>query len=190
MEISQLIEHYGYAVIFLGTLLEGETWVALGGFAAYQGYLHLSVLIPVAIVGAIIGDQAFFLLGRKKGKEYLDRRLHLKERVAGVHDLLERHQDLLMFGSRFMYGFRAVLPVAFGMSNVSQKRFFVFNVMGAVLWGVVFGYGGYALGGTMSVIIGDLKKIEIFIVVTAITVFFVIQGIAWRRRRKYVDNLQ
>jgi membrane protein DedA with SNARE-associated domain len=39
MTLDQLIDTYGYWAILVGTLLEGETILLLGGFAAYQGYL-------------------------------------------------------------------------------------------------------------------------------------------------------
>ena len=61
--IVDLIHNYGYYIVFFGTLLEGEVVVALAGFAAFQDDLHLSIVIPIAIVGAVIGDQSFFYFG-------------------------------------------------------------------------------------------------------------------------------
>src|SRR5688572_33421924 len=39
--LTQLLDHYGYLAVLVGTVLEGETILILGGFAAHQGYLHL-----------------------------------------------------------------------------------------------------------------------------------------------------
>ena len=39
MTLAALIQTYGYVVIFLGVLIEGETTLILGGFMAHQGYL-------------------------------------------------------------------------------------------------------------------------------------------------------
>jgi len=41
VDLQSIIENYGYAVILLGTFLEGETILVLGGVAAHQGYLAL-----------------------------------------------------------------------------------------------------------------------------------------------------
>jgi len=60
MPLDRLIDTYGYWAILVGTLLEGETILLLGGFAAYQGYLALPWVILAAFIGAFCGDQLFF----------------------------------------------------------------------------------------------------------------------------------
>lgn len=65
MTLDQLIDTYGYWAILVGTLLEGETILLLGGFAAYQGYLALPWVILAAFIGAFCGDQLFFFLGEE-----------------------------------------------------------------------------------------------------------------------------
>lgn len=46
MSLENVIESYGYWALFLGTLLEGETFVVIAGFLAHQGYLQLKLVIP------------------------------------------------------------------------------------------------------------------------------------------------
>lgn len=41
MNPEQLIADYGYLAILIGTFLEGETILALGGLAARMGHLEL-----------------------------------------------------------------------------------------------------------------------------------------------------
>ena len=62
--LESLIDTYGYIAIFIGTLLEGETVLVLGGFAAFRGYLSLPYVILTAFIGSMLGDQFFFYLGR------------------------------------------------------------------------------------------------------------------------------
>jgi membrane protein DedA with SNARE-associated domain len=188
MDFASLIVNYGYLVIFLGTLLEGESWVALGGFAAYQGYMHLPTLIVVAVVGAIIGDQFFFLFGRYKGKAYIQNHPKYRERVARAQGLLEKHHRLLMFGSRFMYGFRAILPIAFGISNVKQSTFIIYNSLSAVVWALIFALGGYTFGGAVEKYLGNLKRIEGYIALLVVIIILTIQFVLWYRKRKNGDN--
>ena len=59
MNISELISQYGYWALFAGTLLEGETWLILAGFAAHQGYLQLHWVMLIAMTGGFLGDQAY-----------------------------------------------------------------------------------------------------------------------------------
>ena len=63
MTIEYLIQTYGYVAILVGTFLEGETVLVLGGLAAHQGYLQLPGVMLAAFAGTLIGDQLFFFLG-------------------------------------------------------------------------------------------------------------------------------
>lgn len=181
--IFLLIQQYGYAFVFLFTLLEGETVVALAGFAAYQGYLNIWYVIAIAIVGAVIGDQAFFYFGRFKGKQFLAARPKYAERAKRIHRTIERHQNLLIFASRFMYGFRTIIPIAIGTTNVKGAKFFLLNVLGAIVWGVFFGMGGYAFGNALERFIGHVRKAEKFIIIGVIVGALIAQGIVVLRRR-------
>jgi membrane protein DedA with SNARE-associated domain len=155
-----LIHDYGYYMVFLGTLLEGETIVALAGFAAHQSYLDLETVIVVAIVGATLGDHIFFLVGRKKGRAMIARRPKWQPQVARIHAWLDRYQNWLIFGSRFLYGFRAITPIVLGTSNVSWVRYFVLNVAGAITWACLFALGGYWFGDAIERFLGNVKAIE------------------------------
>ena len=61
MDLQSIIENYGYAAIFIGTFLEGETILILAGLAAHQGYLVLTWVILAAFLGSLCGDQLFFI---------------------------------------------------------------------------------------------------------------------------------
>ena len=57
MDFAALVHTYGYAAVFIGSFLEGETTLALGGFAAQRGHLALPWVIAVAEAGGFLGDQ-------------------------------------------------------------------------------------------------------------------------------------
>lgn len=181
--IFSLIQQYGYAFVFLFTLLEGETVLALAGFAAYQGYLNIWIVIVVAIIGAVAGDQAFFYFGRYRGRRFLEARPKYAERLKRIHLIIERHQNLLIFGSRFMYGFRTIIPIAIGTTKVSVTKFLLLNVLGAIIWGLFFGLGGYAFGGALEGFIGNVRRAEKFIIIGVILGAVIVQLIIFLRRR-------
>ncbi len=178
-----LIQNYGYILVFFFTLLEGETVVALAGFVAYQGYLNIYYVALIAIVGGFLGDQGYFYFGKYKGKQFLASRPKFLERINRVHRLIERHQNWLIFGSRFMYGFRVVLPIAFGTANIKQLKFLVFNLMGATVWGIFFSVGGYLLGDAIERFIVRVHRAEKFIIFGVIVGIALVQTIMFLRRR-------
>ena len=57
MSLQQLITDYGYLAILMGTFLEGETILILGGFASHRGYLELPWVVVSAFIGTLAGDQ-------------------------------------------------------------------------------------------------------------------------------------
>jgi membrane protein DedA with SNARE-associated domain len=63
MDVFELIREYGnlyYAVVFIWTFLEGETFVILSGVAAREGILDITTLIVCAWMGSFFGDQFYF----------------------------------------------------------------------------------------------------------------------------------
>ena len=183
LTILGFIQTYGYASVFFFILLEGEIVVALAGFLASERVLSLPLVILTAITGAIIGDHAYFFFGRYKGKQFLASRPRFSARVTKIHLLIERYQDWLIFGSRFMYGFRTILPIAIGTSNVRVARFSLFNALGSIVWGVFFAVGGYAFGSAMQQFLGHVRRAEKFIVIGVIIGVALVQGVLFFRRR-------
>src|SRR5690348_15685850 len=146
MELSGLLHSYGYALIFFGTLAEGETLLMLGGYFAHQGYLHLAPVIATAFVGAVCGDQLFFHLGRHHAKRLLGRFPTLRDRVNVALRRVEDHQVKVVLSMRFLWGLRIALPIALGLSNMRAQRFAWLNLVSAAVWSTVFACIGYGAG--------------------------------------------
>jgi membrane protein DedA with SNARE-associated domain len=159
--VEQLVQAYGYPVILLGTLVEGQPVMLFGGFAAHRGYLELIPWVVLAgAVGNFLGFQAWFLAGRRLGRPLLERRPHWAERIAKVQGWLERYETMLIVGIRFMAGFGTVGALAIGMSNVGLSRFTLLNGLGALLWAATLAVLGHLLGNVLELVLGDLASVE------------------------------
>lgn len=174
MTLQQLIDNYGYLAILIGTFLEGETILILGGIAAKLGYLELPWVIVCGFAGTLIGDQLFFFLGRYRGKEFLRRHPSWQARAEKVDSILQRHRLLIILGFRFLYGLRTVTPFVIGMSRIPILMFMLLNLVSALLWSVVIGTLGYAFGHALELVLGNLRHYEIGILTTVITIGAVI----------------
>jgi membrane protein DedA with SNARE-associated domain len=160
MSLESIIQTYGYWALIIGTFLEGETILVIGGFAAHRGYLSLPLVILAAFIGTLAGDQLYFFIGRKKGNAFLDKRPSWKPHMEKVHILLERYQALLILGFRFLYGLRTVTPFVLGMSRVKTANFIMLNIVGALVWAALFGTGGYLFGAALEIFLEDIKRYE------------------------------
>ncbi len=184
MTLESFIDSYGYWAVLLGTLLEGETILVLGGFAAHRGYLALPGVILAAFIGSLSCDQLFFFLGRKHSQAVLARRPAWKARADKANRLLERFRTPFILIFRFLYGLRTVSPFVIGMSSVPARRFILLNAVGALVWAVVVGTAGYLFGSALEVVIGDVKRYEVeaLLAIAIIGILVWTSHFYWRRK--------
>ena len=126
-----------------------------------RGYLALPWVILAAFVGSLCGDQLFFFLGRRHSQAILARRPSWKVRVDKARGLLERFRTPLILVFRFLYGLRTVAPFVIGMSEVPTMQFVFLNAVGALVWAIAVGTGGYLFGNALEIIIGNIKHYEL-----------------------------
>ena len=163
MDLGQLIATHGYWVLALGALLEGETVLALAGFAASRGYLALPLVVAVAAVGGFCGDQFYFWLGRRHGDRLLPRLPSITQQADKLHRLIERYHEWVIVGVRFAYGLRIAGPILIGTSQVSALRFVLFNALGAVLWATLIAGLGWVFGAAIERILGEVQRFELWL---------------------------
>ncbi len=175
MDYARLIHEYGYYAVLLGTLLEGETILVLAAVAANQGYLHLPILMPVAVIGAILGDQFFYYMGRNYGNQILAKFPSLSARAAKVESLIARHHAPVIVVLRFTYGLRIIGPMMVGMSAVTPIQFTLWNSLGSVLWAALIISVGYAFGDTLQWLMGSIQKAQLL----ALIVLALIGATGW-----------
>ncbi|MCE4057536.1 DedA family protein [Pseudomonas sp. Au-Pse12] len=157
LDLNALIAAYGYWVIFIGCLLEGETVLILGGMAAHQGSLQWPQVIGWATLGGILGDQLLFWTGRYSGARLLPRLRHHQAAIERVQGLIQRYPSTAVFAVRFLYGMRLVGPMVIGASGLAPWRFALLNVLGAAVWAILFVSAGYWAGEALEHFLGDLK---------------------------------
>jgi membrane protein DedA with SNARE-associated domain len=161
MSFEKLLEQYGYIALVIGTFLEGETILILAGIAAKIGYLKMPGVIMAAFIGTFAGDQLFFILGRLKGQNIMAHRPKWKAKAKKVNNWLEHHQNGVILGFRFLYGFRTITPFVMGMSKIATGKFFICNMLGALAWSISIGSFGYLFGHAAELVFNDIKHYEL-----------------------------
>ncbi|MBU2551250.1 MAG: DedA family protein [Proteobacteria bacterium] len=149
MELNYIIE-FGYLAIWIGTIIEGETFLLMAALAASYGLLDLRTVILLAYLGSLTGDLIFFGLGRLQGRGFLDSRPHWRVRADKVLRLVSRHKIKVLVLYRFVYGFRGVTPFIFGLTRMPAWRFFQVVALTALVWSSMTGGLGYLLGDRLK----------------------------------------
>ncbi|EAY5914335.1 DedA family protein [Salmonella enterica] len=183
MDINTLITHYGYAALVIGSMAEGETVTLLGGVAAHQGLLKFPLVAAAVALGGMMGDQLLYLLGRCYGGKILRRfpRYHMKIRSA--QKMIQRHPYLFVIGTRFMYGFRVVGPLLIGASRLPPKIFLPLNIVGALIWALLFTTLGYLGGEVIAPWLHDLDQ-HLRHGVWLILAIVLVVGVRWWLKRR------
>ena len=173
MNFELIVQHFGYLAIVIGTFLEWEAILILGGFAAHQGYLHLPLVMVSAFLGSFIGDQIYFFIGRKKGLAYFINKPYAQKKIKRFQNLMDRYHTAIILSFRFLYGLRTIAPFTIGLSSVTSKKFFILNMISAMVWSITIGALGFFFGQAFEIVLQDIKQYEMWIMGAGLVVLLI-----------------
>ena len=129
---------WSYPLLTALVIVEGRIVMLLAAVAASVGYMRLPLVMVCAIVGGVVADSLWYLLGYKHGEEHILRygrwlglrRHHVEQMLTGMQ---ERGPKLLTVAK---YSSVLVIPalVAAGMARVPFRRWFPIVLVGELLW--------------------------------------------------------
>jgi len=135
--LIELMKEYGYIILFLWSILEGESGLIMAGLLSATGDMNLGLSIFIAGLGGFTGDQIYFYIGRYN-KKYVHKKFKSQRRkFALAHLLLKKHGWPIIFAQRYMYGMRTVIPIAIGLTRYDAKMFAFINLLSAWTWATI-----------------------------------------------------
>jgi membrane protein DedA with SNARE-associated domain len=132
--LINLLKEYGYIILFIWSIFEGETGLIMAGILAHTGYMNLWLAILVAALGGFLGDQIYFYLGRINKKWVLKELKAHRRKFAKARLLLRKYGAWVIFLQRFIYGMRTIIPMAIGISGYDPKKYAIINLISAFVW--------------------------------------------------------
>lgn len=177
--LADVILRYGYALVFVSAAAEGDATLLTATFLAHRGYLQLDLVIVIAAAATVTINQVYFWLARIYGQQRVAA-LRTSRTIQPVLDRIDRHGTLLVFFSRFVYGFRIAIPAACGATGMSPIRFTIGDVAGSIVWSVVVGLAGFAIGQLLDRLLDDLRRYEWWIALALFCRALIV--LAWRGR--------
>ena len=163
--------------ILLG-LLPGTTYIITMGWFLARGDLDITILLPIVITGAIIGDLIGYGLGHFFSA-YMKRTYGEDNNYKMSANFIEKHGGKSVLIARFISGVKEFVPFIAGILKMPLKKFMFWNFLGAIGWSVVWISIGY-VGGTYVENIQNIVKV----VGGAILAFFLISAYIYYRRNK------
>lgn len=139
------IQDYGYWAIFLAIFFEdfgvpvpGETVLVICALFAALGELNLILVGLLGFSGAVLGDNTGFAIGHFGGRKVIlkwGKYVFLTEkRLKKLEKYFTKRGGLVVAVSRFIQGLRQFNGIIAGISEMSWKKFVLYNVIGAALW--------------------------------------------------------
>lgn len=130
--------------------------------------VHLMVLLMV--IAAIVGDAVNYTIGRLFGEKLFSNpnsKIFRRSYLDKTHSFYERHGGKTIIMARFVPIVRTFAPFVAGMGHMSYRHFAAYNVVGALLWVLLFTYAGY-LFGDLPVVQENLKLLIVAIIVLSV----------------------
>ena len=180
---------WAYAIVFLFAFLDAllpvvpsETAVITAGVVASAGDLSLALIIPAAAVGAFLGDNTAYWIGRRFGHRVTKRFFSgekARRRIDWAHSQLrERGGELIAVG-RFIPGGRTAVTLSAGMLEFPWRRFLLFDAVAALGWALYASLLGYVGGRAFE----STWKGLLLALVLAFAVAGGVEAVRWARKR-------
>jgi len=179
--LSPYIYSYGYWIAFFGMMLENagipvpaETALIVLSFFAGLGALKISLLIPIAILGDIIGDNTGFCIGRFGGRPLVEkygRYIRIdKPKLDAMESLFKERGGSVIFTAHFFATTRITAALIAGISHIKYKRFLFFNVIGAIAFVNLVAFGTFYFGKNLDAALLFFHRFRLGVLVIVILI--------------------
>jgi membrane-associated protein len=174
------------AMVFIETgllfpFLPGDSLLFTAGLLSLRLGLPIPLLVGVAAVAAILGDQTGYLVGRRLGVRLFrpGARVFKPKYRDRSDQFFDRYGARALVLARFVPVVRTFLPPVVGASSLPYRRFVLWNAIGGLAWTLVLILAGFWLG-RIPLIAQHVDLIAVLIV--ALSVVPIAVSLVRRRR--------
>jgi len=185
--ILPAIQHFqmlGYWVAFftallettigIGLILPGSTLILFLGALSGRGYFDFGDLLWFAVLGAVLGDNVNYFLGKRYGARWMKNGVwFLKpEHLEKGRIFFDAHGAKSVFLGRFIPSVKEIVPFFAGWVRMRHRTFFIWNVLGAIGWGFEWVGAGYVFSQSLKLAQTWLSRAGFFL--TGLVALFII----------------
>ncbi len=153
-----------FLIVFVETglvvmpLLPGDSLLfAVGALAASsaecagagQVGIDITIVIPLLITAALLGDNVNYFVGKVLGKEIAKRERILffkRDYLTQTEAFYARHGGQTVIIARFVPIVRTLAPFVAGAGSMNYRKYITYCIIGAVVWVVGISMLGYLFG--------------------------------------------
>ena len=181
LNIKELVTWAGYPglamIIFsetgllVGFFLPGDSLLVTAGLFAAAGYFDITLLIPLLLAAAIIGNTTGYIIGNKSGHALYSRedsRFFKKQHLINTKEFYDKYGAFTIVAAQFMPFARTFAPVVAGIAEMKYTKFALYNIVGAILWITGMLLVGYFLGSTIPNIDKNIHYVIMVVIVVSL----------------------
>ncbi len=139
--------------LLLGFILPGDSLLIAAGVFAAKGKLPIDGLIVLVVLASIVGYEVGYIIGRRIGPKLFKRDdgfLFRREYIQKTEEFFKKYGVLTLVMARFVPHVRTLVSSVAGAASMNRRQYFIFNVIGAILWGAGLVLLGYWLGSNVA----------------------------------------
>src|SRR6266508_4384349 len=157
--MANIINQYGvwtygmlFFVIFMETgfvvtpFLPGDSLLFAAGTFAALGSLNIWLLLILLMIAAAGGNTVNYWIGHSLGDRAYQVKWVKKEYLDRTHAFFQKHGGKTIFLARFVPIIRTFAPFVAGIGRMPYGYFFFYNILGCVVWVMLFTLAGYFFG--------------------------------------------
>ena len=187
--LAMVISQYGVAtygllflIIFMETgfvvtpFLPGDSLLFAAGALAVTTSLNIWVLYFLLLIAAILGDTVNYWIGHFIGPKVFDteggyvkeHRFIKKAYLIQTQKFYDKYGGQAITIGRFVPIVRTFVPFIAGVAKMSYKFFFIYNILGGILWVSLFTWTGYFFGN-LPFVKANFHYVVVVIILISIT---------------------
>ncbi len=145
-----VVGSYGAIILLPLSIIEGPIVTILAGYASRLGLFQIPVAFGIVVLGDLIGDALFYLMGRRGlrrvPQNWLARLGLLPDRVASLSEHFAEKGGRTLILAKITHSAGAAVMVAAGLARMNFWMFMWYNVLGTLPKSAVLLALGYVLG--------------------------------------------
>lgn len=149
-QLGYLVLPVAVAAESAGVPVPGETALISAGVLASAGHMEIVAVVALAALGAIVGDNLGYVLGRRLGRRALVAHGPARRMRRGALDaasaLFERHGGAAVFVGRFVAVGRVAVAWLAGADRMPWRKFAAWNAAASLTWATLVGGVAYVVG--------------------------------------------
>lgn len=137
--------------LLIGFLFPGDTLLVISGLLTHTSNIfgvNIWVVSLLIALSAFIGGEVGYFIGHKGGPAVFERKesgLFSIKNVERTNAYFTRYGGLTVILARFVPVVRTFAPIAAGVGHMPWRRYSLYNLIGALLWGFGLTMLGYLI---------------------------------------------